>query len=610
MVKLKLAREKLTFGRVGQIVFVFREVSRLAWRTNRWYFAGSLGLGVLWGVTTPVVFYLEKLTIDRLVAGVGVAEVSIVLYPVALILGARVALEVGRDLIGRVQNLLQRNMGRLFASELDIIIGEKLSGLDVATIEDPGFADRFDKVERESGRRAWDLMMPVIEVPGYISGFVSAVAVTIFLSPWVAVVVFVLALPQFWVDAKFIKAGYELRTRNSALNRLWWRLSHVLLRNISFAELKILRLAAYLGRRLRRVRDEVVGAEVELSKKRAAASFWSVLPANVFLGGIYVWLAYLALIRRITVGSVEFYVRTLGSIQSNLILLVSSFLQIYENYLYVADLMWFLNLTPQIHPQRGKKLTGKMGRIEFENVWFRYREEQPWVLKGVSFEIKAGDRVAMVGLNGAGKSTIIKLLARFYDPDKGKVLVNGRDLKEWRADDWHKKLAILFQQFELYPFSVQEAIGYGEVRRLRRMGEIKEAAQKTGIDEFIEELPLKYKNPLDPQFEKGVRPSIGQYQRIGLSRILFRKTAAVLVLDEPTSSVDPEAEEKIFNQLTKRVKEKVLIFVTQRFSTVRNTDKILVIGKGKVVEQGSHEELMRRKGEYARLFAFQAKGYT
>jgi ATP-binding cassette subfamily B protein len=175
--------------------------------------------------------------------------------------------------------------------------------------------------------------------------------------------------------------------------------------------------------------------------------------------------------------------------------------------------------------------------------------------------------------------------------------------------DWRQKLSVLFQQFESYIFSVREAIGYGDVKRLGDLSGIKDAAKQTGVDEFIEGLPLKYKNPLSPRFDKGVKPSIGQLQRIGISRMLFRKGAKALILDEPTSNVDPEAEEKIFKMLVKKTKNKVLIFVTQRFSTVRIADRIFVVDKGKIIEDGTHKELMAKDGKYAKLFTLQAQAY-
>ena len=223
--------------------------------------------------------------------------------------------------------------------------------------------------------------------------------------------------------------------------------------------------------------------------------------------------------------------------------------------------------------------------------------------------INPGERVALVGENGAGKSTLIKLLARFYDPQKGKVVINSSDLKEVDVTSYRKRLAILFQKFETYPFTAQESIGYGDIQRVNRIDEVVRAARRTSIDQVIDALPLKYQNPLAPEFDQGVDLSIGQWQRLGISRMFFRKNADILIMDEPTSNVDPKAEEEIFKELLKKTQGKILIFVSQRFSTVRYADRIFVLVKGKIAESGTHDELMKLEGFYHELFTIQAKGY-
>jgi ATP-binding cassette subfamily B protein len=304
------------------------------------------------------------------------------------------------------------------------------------------------------------------------------------------------------------------------------------------------------------------------------------------------------------------YLRTLRNAEQNLSGLVNSFVSIYENYVYVTDLVWFLNLESNIEKPDAKKLSvpGKFD-LSFKDVWFRYKEDQDWIVKGISLKIDQGEKVALVGKNGVGKTTLIRLIARFYDPSKGKLMINGNDLKEFDLGGWRRDMAILFQDYTNYIFSAHESIGYGDIFRIDDKESIKLAAKKADIDEYIEGLPLKYNTPLNPRFGNGVRPSTGQLQRIGIARTLFRENANVIILDEPTSNVDPKAEEKIFNELLKKTDEKIFVFVSQRFSTVRRADRILVMDKGKIVEDGSHEELMEKKGLYEELFSLQAKVY-
>lgn len=607
----KLSAPKVTLNSFGQVIFVFKEILKLAARADRKFLVLVLLLNALWGATAAPGFYLEKLILDNLVRSIGSSDLRQALVIIGTLALARLLLELARNVLSRVSGFLSRKLSRIFHAELEVIISEKLGELDIATIEDPEFKNRFSKIERESGRRAWNLMMPLSDIPNYLIGFMSVVGILYLLHPIIALGVLVFSLPRFFISSIYIKREYELDTEISVKHRLWGWLSYYLVRNRNFMELKILNLSSYLTKRLRRIQKEIIGKQIELSKKRELSNFWSFIPLTLYEFGISLWLISLVVIERISVGSFELYLRSLRSAENNLSGLVNSILEVYENYIYVVDLVWFLNLKPQIkYSQKGEKIDPKKEIIlKFQNVWFRYREDQPWVLKNLDFGIRPGEKIAIVGENGAGKSTLIKLLARFYDPQKGGIYVSGKNLKKASLKSWWKNLVILFQKFETYPFTARESIGYGDVERVGNMESIAEAAQKTGIDSFITDLPLRYENPLAPEFEKGVDPSIGQWQRIGIARMLFRKSARVVVMDEPTSNVDPEAEEKIFGQLAKISRDKILIFVTQRFSTVRIADRILVINKGQIVEYGTHDELMKLHGKYERLYTLQAQAY-
>jgi ABC-type multidrug transport system fused ATPase/permease subunit len=386
-----------------------------------------------------------------------------------------------------------------------------------------------------------------------------------------------------------------------------------LVRNSNFMELKLLNISDYLAKRIRKISKLIIDERYKLNKKREFSRFGSLIPLTVFEFGVSLLLVFWVMISRISVGSFQLYVRTLRNAEQNLASLVSAFMEIYENYIYVRDLVWFLKLKPSILSTKKDFSVMDVNdfSLEFKDVWFRYKEDQPWILKDIDLKIKPGERIAMVGPNGAGKTTLIKLITRFYDPQKGKITIGDKLLKKIRIDQWREVFTVLFQQFEGYPFSVRESIGFGDIKRIKSLEGIKQAAKESGVDKFIEGLPLKYDNPLTPRFEKGVQPSTGQWQRIGIARVLFRKDSKFIILDEPTSNVDPEAEEKIFQELIKKTekRDKTLIFVTQRFSTVRLADRIFVVDEGKIVEQGTHKHLMKKKGKYAKMFNIQAQAY-
>jgi ABC-type multidrug transport system fused ATPase/permease subunit len=607
--KIKLSPPKLTFSGFKQMLFVLSEVFKIAYRIKPGMLITILVINAVFGFTSVFSVYLLKLIIDRLVEAIGTTDLEPVLYSVAILFFIGALISLARQTIGRLSNFLSRQMARYFDIEMDLLIGKKMSELDIKTIEDPDFKDRFNKIERESSRRAWQLMVPLSAIPESVFGFISAVVVIAAVSPWLSLIMIIFSVPRILVNQSFIKKFYELDSSLSTDNRIWGWLRRLLVINRNFMELKILNISDHLVKKMGDTANSVVDKMVNLRIKQEKSRTLSTLPLSILEFITAMVLAYWVLIQRITIGSFQLFINSFRISVDSLSNVVGNILEIYENYIYVTDLIWFLNLKPQIDHTIGEVDVLDKSNITFSDIWFRYRDDNPWVLKGIDFKIQHGEKIALVGENGAGKTTLIKLLGRFYDPNKGEILLGEKNLKDFNVKSWWRKLAILFQQFELYGFSAHESIGYGDISRINDLTSIKQAAKKAGIHDYIENLVKGYETPLIPEIEFGVHPSSGQIQRIGVARMLFRKNAQIIILDEPTSNVDPEGEEEIFEELKKITRDKILIFVTQRFSTVRIADRIFVMHKGKITEQGTHDELMKKNGKYAKLFNLQAQAY-
>lgn len=595
---------------LSQIWFTISKVASLLWSVSPRFTILIIALSAFWGLLTAPAFYLEKLIIDNIVANIGNPNWQNALRIISFLVVIRVLVEATRNVLNGLLGFFRRFAGQMFYMRLEMLIANKLAKLDAKTIEDPDFQDKFNKVERESPRRAWNLIMPLINIPNYLFGLASTVGILWLLHPFVAIGVILITLPTIWVDKDFIRKEYDYSEKISPLHRILGWISYFLIRTKNYLEIRILGVQDYLARRMEGLQKEILEGSMDISKRREKARLVTFVPGIIFYIAVNIYLAVLTMTARITVGSYEMFLRSLLASVQNFSSLMNSLLEVYENYIFVADLNWFLSLKSALSNKssKGKIKTIKEG-ISFHDVWFKYREDAKWVLKRTSFDIRRGEKIAIVGENGAGKSTLIKLLTRFYDPNKGSIKIDNQDIRAFDYQGYQSKFAVLFQNFEGYPFSAHESIGYGDISRLSKINEIKESAERTGIHDYIESLPLKYENPLNPHFPKGVEPSLGQWQRIGIARMLFRERAEVLILDEPTSNVDPEAEEKIFDQLMKKSASKILVFISQRFSTVRRADRILVMDKGKIIEQGTHKELMKLGGKYANLFVLQAKGY-
>lgn len=602
-----LTPKKIVMG-LRQVFFTFSQTVKLVWSANPKLLAAIFIINTLSGLLIFPTFFLEKLTIDALVQNIGNPLWQTVAKYLAWLFFLRVSLGVMQSGLIRISGFLQFATAKVFSAHIDVLLSRKMAQLDMKTIEDPQFKDRFNKVERESGRRAWGLAWPLSNVPNYSFGLLSTFSLIFFFNPLIAVVIFLLAIPEFFIDAKYTKMEYNFETGLTTKYRLWGWMYWYLIKARSIYEIKILGLSDYFLGRIKKIQDEIISGGIRIRRQRETSHFLTYLPQNIFTFFLSVYLGLMAIWQKITVGSAEMYLRAVYSFQSNLAGLIGAFLELYENYLFITDLIWFLNLQPTVFSGKKRFPSVIKKGIEFRDVWFRYKDDQPWILKGINLFIPAKKGLALVGENGAGKTTLIKLLCRFYEPQKGEILLDGVNLKEFDRNLVWQKTAVLFQDFEKYPFTARESIGYGNIQKVDNAVAVSRYARQSAIHDFLDALPLKYENPLADDFDKGVEPSAGQWQRIGLARTLF-KDAKIVVLDEPTSNVDPKAEEEIFGKISELAAGQILILISHRFSTVRRAGQICVMAKGKIIEQGSHEALMAKKGKYAELFELQARSY-
>ena len=610
MLASRLQLPQINFSSFGKLTFALKEVFLLLWKIDRKLFVRLMLLNVFEGTLVFPTIYLEKKILDGIVTNIGNPFWQSAVMAIGVLVGARFVLFVMGDWVRRLVGLYNYLYSWKFSSKMDIILGNKFTSLDLATIEDPIFKDRFHKVERESGRRAWGLAGSFYQIPNNVFGILSAMAILVFFQPLVVVVLVGFVIPSLLVETRMSKLDYQLETKNSTKNRLWGWISYYLVRPRGYMEIRLLKLRRFFSERLEKIQDAMYEDRKTLRFKRNANTFAVIIPQQVFSSILTVYFAALVILGRLSVGTAQAYIRALDSFRTNLMGLVRSVVEIFESYLYITDLIWFMGLSPDIDESKGVGYPKKLDRgIEFDHVWFRYTPKSPWILKDINFKVDPTENLAIVGYNGAGKTTLIKLLCRFYDPQRGRVLIDGKDIKAYKRDEVWDGLSVLFQEFETYPFTARESIGYGDIEKVNDLGLIRNYARKTGIDDFIMDLPKKYENPVSTEFEEGVAPSFGQMQRLAISRSLMKKSN-VLILDEPTSNVDPQAEEKIFNEVLTLGKEKILIFISHRFSTVRRADKIISLDKGSVSEMGSHETLMKKKGKYWKLFNLQAKSYS
>ncbi|MDO8555184.1 MAG: ABC transporter ATP-binding protein [bacterium] len=550
---------------------------------------------------------LSGLLINELIKNIAIGSIQ---YPLLVLVAAVVAIGFVFPFLRSFQDYIGFSFYLFIEEKFEFILLKKRGDMDIAVHEDPKMNDLLNKI-KENGiwrvrnfiDRQFFIFQNVIEVA-------VASAVLIMSQWWILAIIFIGTLPELITEIRYGQKVWGIHTGRAELRRKYWGLQSHFLSLSSLIELKIFQ---NVGRFLFLVKELFRDFQNEQKineKKRLLSVVVSLFFSQGVLAFATVWFVLDVIHGRLQVGTLTFILASIVGLRESFSSLFMNLGRQYQDNLFVSDVFKLLDVQPVLKkPKEGVALSlDKTPEIIFDNITFAYPGTGKNILKDFSLKISPGEKVALVGVNGAGKTTLIKLLCRFYDPDKGRVLVGGYDLRNIDIESWYHQLGIIFQDYSNYHFIVKEAIAVGRTGVDDSLEKIKEAAKASEADIFIEEWEKGYEQMLGKNFTEGVEPSIGQWQKLALARTFYRDPR-ILVLDEPTSSIDAEAEAKIFDQLESLPKDRTVILISHRFSTVRHSDKIAVMENGIVKELGSHEELLKLNGTYARLFSLQAKGY-
>lgn len=581
---------------------------RLVWSVDKWLFSLTFITTLIPAVMPFVNWYLYKLIIDLVVRTIqGEAFDYQQLY---VLIGVRIFTYFFAYVATAVQDFVERILWLKTPIRLNDMILEKLTGLDIEYFEDGKFRDLLEKVKEAIGFRPQNLLSYILFSAQTLLQFSIALVAIIHLS-WVLVaLIAVIAIVELLNQTHQADLEWGIWFQNSPERKRFWYLSGILADFRSIREIKIFGLAPRFIKDIRGIQEKFFKDQSKLARR----SFLFTLLFNGLSTGVYigfeVFVVFRAVAKKVTIGDISFYSGVVENFQNG----ISGFFRnvglLFENSLYVKSIFDLFDLEPRLSKaERGIILpTGKAPKIEFKNVDFAYPDSSIKLLSNFSLVINPGEHIALVGENGAGKSTIIKLLARFYDVSRGEILIDGHNIKDLDTQNWYRHLGVLFQEFNRYDYSARENIQFGRVYDKTGFDEIVKAARDSGAHAVINKLKDKYEQTLGKTFKNGIELSWGQWQKVALARAFFRDPP-VLVLDEPTSAIDAKSEAEIFNKVQKLPQTKTVILISHRFSTVRNADRIYVIDHGRIIEAGTHEQLMKKNGQYAALFTLQAKGY-
>ena len=596
----------------GSLFRQLPDTFRIFWRASP---ALALFLALLTGVGAllpAAIAWVGKLIVDAVVhaARTGAeADRAQALQWVGVELGLMAASAVVERCVGFVRELMRARM----ANALSERILEKALRLELRHFEDSELYDKMQNARREAGSRPLSLVMAAFTVVRSAVSLVSYGVLLVGLSPWSVVVLLAASVPAFVAEARLAGQSFRLLSWRAPEGRKLNYLEWLLTRDSTVKEVKVFGLGPLVLGRYRTLFSKFFDEDRRLALRRLGWGLGLGLLSLLAFYGCYAWVASRAARGAISLGDMVLYLSLFRQGQGAFQTMLTSIGSMYEDALFMSNLFDYLEVPsqgeqPRVLPARVAP-RGRGNALELRNVSFRYAGKSAWALRDVNLTLRPGEKLGLVGENGAGKSTLVKLLLRLYEPTEGDILLGGVNLKDMDPAELRARFGAVFQDFVRYQFTAQENIGLGWVPAMDDRARVLRAAEEGGATEVLEQLPRGLDTMLGGWFEKGTELSAGQWQKLGVSRAFMRDEAEVLILDEPTASIDAAAEHALFERFQRLAADRIAIVISHRFSTVRMADRIAVLHQGEVEELGSHAELMARGGRYANLFELQARGY-
>lgn len=605
----------------GERLKTFRHLGRLfaqMWRTSPFLLSLSIVLRLIVAIQPPLVLLFTKLIIDEVVhqTGLGVPGPELAdwldsgrLTYLTLLLGGEFVLVFARDALNRGINVIDNILGEAHSNAVSLELMQHAANLDLKHFEQSEYQDSLERARRQAASRS----TVISQLFGQAQAVITAIALAAGLFIYAPLLIGLLALaliPAVWGEFKFNRLAYWISHSRSPERRQLEYLRQIGASAESAKEIKLFGLGGFLSSRFRTLSDQILIENRNLSIRRALQTGLLASISTLTYYAAYAYIVWRTLHGEFSIGTLVFLSGSFSQLNGYLQQILIGFTQIAGQSLYLDDLFSFFEIKPAITDPKSPRpfpVPVRQG-IVFEDVGFRYPGSETWAVRHLSFTIPAGETLALVGENGAGKTTIVKLLTRLYDPDEGRITIDGTDIREFALADLRTHIGAIFQDFLRYSFSAADNIGVGRIEAAADRDRIIGAAQQSLADPVIQKLPEGYDQMLGRTFAKGHDLSGGEWQKLAIARAYMRD-AEIIILDEPTAALDARAEAEVFTRFKNLAEGTTAVLISHRFSTVRMADRIVVLADGKVEEQGTHAELMVNGGRYAELFELQAAGY-
>ena len=580
---------------------------KMVWQTSKWMTVTNALLRLLLSAIPLAILYVGKLIVDQVIF------ISKTNETVGSYLWKLVAIEFGlailSDILSRSINLMDSLLGDLFSNHTSIKIISHAATLDLEQFENSTFYDKMERARQQTIGRTILLSQVLGQVQDLITMAFLAAGLLAF-NPWLIVLLIVAIIPAFLGEAYFNDKTYALSRRQTPEKRELDYIRFLGASDDTAKEVKIFNLSGFIVNRFRQLSSRFYVQNKRLAIKRTVWGASLAIMGSAGYYGAYVFIIAQTAIGLITIGTLTFLAGSFRQLRGLMETILLRFNSVSQGAVYLQDFFDFFEIQPTIVTAVKPLPFPKPIRqgFTFDNVGFKYANSDKWANRHVSFTLNAGEKIALVGENGAGKTTLVKLLARLYDPTEGRILLDGIDLREYDLNELRIQIGVIFQDFIRYQMSVSQNIAVGNITEQGNAALITDSSKQSLAHPMIERLPLKYEQMLGRRFNNGIELSGGEWQKIALARA-YMKDAQLLILDEPTAALDARAEYEVFQRFADLTKGKSAVLISHRFSTVRMADRIIVLDKGRLLELGSHDELLEKDGRYAELFGLQAMGY-
>jgi len=603
----KGAHEPQTWSQRLQALRYVPRLLKIVWETSPIMTASTLSLRCMSALFPVAILWVSKLIIDLVVRAI--QNHAFQFSMIWKLLALELLLAAASDTIARFISLLDSLLADRFTNDLSLKLMRHAAILDLASFEDPVFYDKMERARRQTATRM-GMLASLAGMAQQLLTLISLLSAVVFFYPWLLLLLVLATLPVFWGETRFAMLNYSMLYRYTPERRELDYLRFLGASINSAKEIKVFGLGEHLVERAKALFERFYKENKTLATKRMLyGAVLNLAPAIAY------YLAYGLIVLRaisgkLSVGALAMVVGAFSRARNIIENLLSGLAGVSEQAFFIKDLFDFFETQPTIVSKPSAVPAPRPIRFgfEFQHVAFAYPGSNHRILTDVTFSFCPGERIAIVGENGAGKTTLIKLIARLYDPTEGRILLDGVDLREYDVDDLRQEIGIIFQDYMRYDMLVTENIGFGRIAHVQDEPRVQRSAEMSLASGMVSTLPNTYKQMLGRRFEGGVELSIGQWQKIALARAYMRE-AQVLVLDEPTASLDAKAEVEMYQRFVNLTTARMAILISHRFSTLRIADRALVLEHGRVVEQGSHEQLLAQRGKYAELFNLQAVGY-